>query len=377
MMKDWLTKGRTEKLANSNMDKIEVLMSSCGFAMDPKKRACGQIIPYLGIELNTIKMTMKMDKTQCRNIQIEMSFYLEKLESKAFITPTQICHIAEVINWYCEVIQSGRIHSIYWWKYMRKGNNLSDFDRKHLIADTIWWIDLLSIWADDRYQCNEYMLSASELQKPDQVFVLQSDSSGTDGFGCDGGILGDLNQQYTSCTWQSYMFTECNQINSEHNNPANLFTQSPPGVLKTPPENSQLSAKAKIFTPTTTFGNPLTINGLGKPHQLPQSSIWGEIYALKHFLEHTLINDKLFVWVSDSLNAVYDINKGRCGSEADAELLRSIFYYCDRKRLQIIAIWVPRELNIMADYLSHLSYISDRDLVSGNVTDLEGAHLSS
>jgi hypothetical protein len=84
----------------------------------------------------------------------------------------------------------------------------------------------------------------------------------------------------------------------------------------------------------------------------------------------------MLVWVSDSLNAVYDVNKGRCGSEEDAELLRAVFYFCDKKRLQLIAIWVPRELNIMADYLSHLSYISDRDSISGNVADLERSDTS-
>jgi hypothetical protein len=32
-------------------------------------------------------------------------------------------------------------------------------------------------------------------------------------------------------------------------------------------------------------------------------------------------------------------------------------------RLQIVALWVPRELNDLADYLSHLSFLVDRDHV--------------
>jgi hypothetical protein len=212
------------------------------------------------------------------------------------------------------------------------------------------------------------------------------------------------------------MFNECNKITSDYNSPIQLFameTHSPtPAVslLEVPSKKkkvsffedlvlgkpqlfpadnkncgtkifpnlefpgrknensliSTLSAAAKTFYPknNTTSFNPSTPS-----QQLPQSSIWGEIFALKDFLQTTLIEDKILVWVSDSLDAVYDVNKGRCGSEQDAETLRAIFYHCDKKRLQLIAIWVPRELNIMADYLSHLSTYINRD-ICGNLSDL-------
>jgi hypothetical protein len=280
------------------------------------------------------------------------------------------------------------------------------------------------------------MYSASEIQKPDQIFVVQSDSSGTDGFGYHFSLLEDLNsnQQFVSRRWLSSMFIECNQITEEFSKAENLFSPSPSSssknlvipsdtILVTPQnfrnfsknlffhspmlenENSvvninqpvgfsgnsskkvrfsgisELSADAKIFQPQirkTPLDHQLEDPGQNSINssQLPQSSIWGEIYALKDFLETTEQKDKILLWISDSLNAVYDINKGRCGSEEDAELLRKIFYYCDIKKLQLIAIWVPRELNNMADYLSHLSYISDRDSVSGNVADLDGANQS-
>jgi hypothetical protein len=429
MMDDWLTKGKTESLANIRMDSIEEFMITSGFEMDSSKRFCFQTLVYLGIEFNTIKMTMKMDRIQCRNIQIELSFYLTKIINKQFISSTQICHIAGVLQWYSEVIQSGRIRIRYWWKYMRKGNHLNNYDRKQLIADTTWWIDLLNIWADDNYSGNEYKIfSATEIQKPNQIFVLQSDSSGTDGFGYHGGILGNNDQQYTSCRWQPAMFEISNQVSAEYNSAASLLAEEihypksisensrisnpscvvpPSEILKIPILVPQISAKPAIFRNSISFrdkistslelsaGAPIFIPGsentsflsdhLEKlsenlqwiPHQLPQSSIWGEIYALKHFLENnSTVKDKLFIWVSDSLNAVYDINKGRCGSEEDAELLRAIFYLCDKNRLQLIAVWVPRELNEMADYLSHLSFICNRDSTSGNVADLEGANPS-
>jgi hypothetical protein len=216
---------------------------------------------------------------------------------------------------------------------MRIGNHLSPFQRNKLISDSKWWIELLSIWSNNLYLGNEYKIySASEIQKPQQVYILQSDSSGTDGFGYHSGYLEDSisSQLFVSRRWKSYMFTECNQINAEYSSAKSLFlaeTQPPkpavsfsknskdsfskksqaqettsflPGHKISGIQNLEflenlgdktgkfetltLSAAAKIFTPkkiNTSFNiTPTT-------QQLPQSSIWGEIYALKDFLQTT------------------------------------------------------------------------------------------
>ena len=422
MMDDWLTKGKTSLIANTRMDRIESTLLACGLSMDASKRDCSQIIVYLGIELNTISMTMKIDKIQCHNVKSEMESCLKKLINHQYISAIQICHISGTLNWYnSEIIQSGRIHSRYWWNYMRTGNHLTAYKRHKLIIDTKWWIELLSIWSNNLYSGNKYkMFTASEIQNPQQIYVLQSDSSGTDGFGYHGGFLGDpeCSQQFVSRRWLPHMFTECNKISAEYNSASQLFSDgflgrenSPNSVIFSASEKTKnvlfsgnsgtsfcpekklavttknsptkisagtmpLSAIAAIFHPEKNAVTVVTPFIPTDPVQLPQSSIWGEIYALKDFLQTTRIENKIFVWVSDSLDAVYDINKGRCGSEQDAELLRAIFFYCDKKRLQIIAILVPRELNIMADYLSHLSYMSDRDSICGNVADLERPDIS-
>ena len=132
---------------------------------------------------------------------------------------------------------------------MRKGNVLTNYFRKKLIEDTIWWIDILTIWSDDKYFGNEYRIfSATEIQKPNQVYILQSDSSGTDGFGYHGGYLGDNNQVFTSKRWLPHMFLDCNKVGKELNLAGNLFVQ-----MDGPPPIFTLSAEAKVFQPNTPF----------------------------------------------------------------------------------------------------------------------------
>ena len=66
---------------------------------------------------------------------------------------------------------------------------------------------------------------------------------------------------------------------------------------------------------------------------------------------------------------MWTINKGRCFEAAGEVVLSSILASCDKFRLQIIALWVPRELNELADYLSHLACSIDRDQTQGTWTD--------
>jgi 8-oxo-dGTP pyrophosphatase MutT (NUDIX family) len=48
--------------------------------------------------------------------------------------------------------------------------------------------------------------------------------------------------------------------------------------------------------------------------------------------------------------------------------MEEILELCDVLRVQIVALWVPREENELADYLSHLSFILNRDSVGGVVS---------
>jgi hypothetical protein len=62
---------------------------------------------------------------------------------------------------------------------------------------------------------------------------------------------------------------------------------------------------------------------------------------------------------------MWSVNKGRCFEPAGLVLVERILRLCDLYKLQIVALWVPREQNELADYLSHLSFLVDRDSVEG------------
>jgi len=79
----------------------------------------------------------------------------------------------------------------------------------------------------------------------------------------------------------------------------------------------------------------------------------------------------LLIWVSDSLSAVWAINKGRSNDNLCLDVIKCILDKCDEKRNQLIALWLPREENEYADYLSHLAALLNRDEVAGRCKDLE------
>ena len=102
----------------------------------------------------------------------------------------------------------------------------------------------------------------------------------------------------------------------------------------------------------------------------PYSSTWGELKALLQFIQDDCPREKLLVWVSDSLAAVFSINNGRAREPQCAALVEEILELCDVLRVQIVALWVPREENELADYLSHLSFLLNRDSVGGVISGL-------
>ncbi len=93
----------------------------------------------------------------------------------------------------------------------------------------------------------------------------------------------------------------------------------------------------------------------------------GELQAPLHFLRRGLISDVVLIWITDCLSAAWSINKGRCHAEISMAALEEILQLCDEQRVQLMALWVPREENAFADYLSHLSVYVGRQQVSGRL----------
>jgi hypothetical protein len=104
----------------------------------------------------------------------------------------------------------------------------------------------------------------------------------------------------------------------------------------------------------------------------PTQSHEAELRALHHFITRRVHRSKLLVWVTDSESGCWTINKGHCKDPKAHLLLEEIFQECERIKLQIVALWVPREQNQLTDYLSHFATLMNRDEVEGGSLEYPG-----
>jgi hypothetical protein len=305
MMDDWLSMGATADEAQENMHRIKELLGRAGVLFGDDKDGIGQQLVFLGIKINTVTMRMSFDALQAKAVRIQLDDYLKVLESNKQVDATSIRSMAGKLGWYSEVLQSGRIHLRSWWAYHRYGKDLTPTLRDRLIKDSKWWREVVLRWEEDTLAEIEYpILSASELlADPEAIYVVQSDASGDDGFGYFHGYLGVEEAAFVAKAWRE----EAEIREGWYNDPL-TFTHSHDSELK----------------------------------------------ALDDFVRNTAVREKLVVWVSDCLSAVWSVNKGRCKEALGWITLTSILHACDEKKLLLVALWVPRESNTCADYLSHL-----------------------
>jgi hypothetical protein len=305
MMDDWVTAARTRAKVERNLEGMCDTLVGAGHAIQKEKNEVSQQLVYLGILIDSNRMMVSFEPAQCKGMAAQLRSYLVRIRNLRGLDGGTIRSVSGSLNWYAEVLQSGRVHVRSWWLYSIHRERINQAIRAKLIRDTQWWIGILEEWSRGGATGLEYpIFSAGELVGDSgRVYFVQSDASGDDGFGYLYGSMGDQQPRFYSQEWGGdYVF---------------------------------------------------------------QSSHNGELQALRCFLSKSEINNKVLIWVSDSLSAVWSLNKGRCHADISMVTLEDILCECDEKRLQILGIWVPRELNEFADYLSHLSHSMDRSAVSG------------
>jgi hypothetical protein len=316
MMDDWVVAAETEAAARAAMGIIAAVFLAAGIHMAPGKYAFGQEMLFLGIWFNTIRMSMSFDKDQCKDFARILREASATVQAGGDLSVTQVASIAGKINWYGSLLQVGRLHDAAWWEYLQVRKRPSgqrfvgESLRQRVVEDSEWWCVQLDIWAGGGLGGNEFpILSASELlARPEAVEIIQSDASGPDGCGYMYSSLHAEDSVYVSRRWQG---TEA----SEH-------------------------------------------------------STAQELVALLERVSAKPMSETLIVWVSDSASAVYSINKGRAKEAKTLEMVGAVLTECDRKGFQVIGLWVPRELNATADFLSHLAHHLDRDCVTGRTSEL-------
>lgn len=313
MVDDWLFIGPDLAHVIRFCETMGEILTNCGFYMASEKNVYGQSIKYLGIVFDTVTMTMRIDSIQAKGTRLLLQSCIDRLRNGYHLPETDIRHLAGKLNWFSEIIQSGRLHIQSWWDYIRH-------DRHHpvrhqllstIILDATWWIGILLRWEENKDSWAQYrILSSDELLQDEQsIFYVQSDASGDDGYGFYYGTYQQTDLKYYGTLWDD---------------------------------------------------------------DRPFSSHAMEMYSLSTFLSKygILVRDKILVWISDSTSAVASINKGSCKRPEGRKILSAIFDCCDDLHVELVALWAPRESNILADYLSHLAVLLGRNEIEGNTSDL-------
>jgi hypothetical protein len=309
---DWLLVSPSEDEARSSMKVLTDVFQRCGIEMAPDKFEFNQVLVYLGLIIDTVNMTVRFDPTQAGGFRAQLVKYYAIIDGGGVLDPPTIHHVCGKLEWFADVVQAGRAMSRTWWIYLKYLDKLNDSTKVQLLKDTQWWIELLQHWSEGEPSGSEYPIVSSSyiIQNLHSIIMVQSDMSGPDGLGYHTYSMADPGKDID---W---------------------FAMRWPNNFK------------------------------------PSSSMEGELLALEYFLKREGQSKYAhrrctILWISDSLDAVWAVLKGRCNHPDPFAVLVNILNLCDSARVQLLALWVPREHNVLADYLSHLCVLLDRDSISG------------
>jgi len=306
MMDDWFEVGDTELDARARMAILSAILVRAGYDMAVDKFDYGQLMVFLGIRIDTTTMTTRIDPVQARGYNQQLKQYRATLVEGGLVDFPVMRSVVGKLGWYCEVLQSGRLHTDSLWDYLeyydtRTQRNIIPC----LIEDLDWWISIMDKWElDESSLLDNIIFNGSEIiANPSILQLVQSDASGPHGFGYVFSSYDDANYRFVSKRW-------C---------PANT------GVFS---------------------------------HDM-------ELRALRDYVVEHMPPQSLVMWISDCQPAVWSINKGNCRDPHARPILEQILESCDSMQCQIFATWVPREHNELTDFLSHFAYIMNRDEISG------------
>jgi hypothetical protein len=314
-MDDFMTVGDSYAKAEKNLDLMEEMIKSVGFSIAAGKREIGQSLIILGFLVDSKEMTIRVDEVQARGLYLTLNECLVKIkEDLALIPHSFIHHICGKLNWFCEIVQSGRCYLRAWWLYLKYGAKLNVSVTEELIKDTTWWLKLFDSWSKCKDNPIKFHISKNKDSK--ELYLFQSDASLEHGFG--------------------YVY----------------------GRMKDEREGIRFYAQPWDHI-----------------YKWSDSSSLGELQAAIHYLRQNKAKNCTIVWLTDNLGNAWAINKGRSITNESNTLIKILFQLCDLHNIIFLSIWLPREVNTFADTLSHIAYYRNVKSMSGSVSNLirEGA----
>ena len=185
-MDDWLVSDTSLSKAKAQMDTVARTLESVGIEMAEDKYGFGQQLTFTGILIDTVTMSVRIDKDQAGAFLVQLRLYRQQLLSHSHLSEDSLRHLAGKLNWFSEVCQGGRIHIHSLWRCISQSSQgrIAPLTLQLLLEDLDWWGKKLTCWANFQSASGDFRLfSGSEiLANKHLVVILQSDASGTDGF---------------------------------------------------------------------------------------------------------------------------------------------------------------------------------------------------
>jgi hypothetical protein len=148
-------------------------------------------------------MTIRIDPVQAAGFRLQLVQYRKDLFHNKSLPKSIVLHIAGKLNWYAEVVQTGRLHVHWLWAYANLFGPPSPDLLRSIDEDFSWWLSILLDWSEGADSGKDYpILSGPELlQNPSSLEIIQSDASGFDGFGYVFSSLDSSSYEWYSASW--------------------------------------------------------------------------------------------------------------------------------------------------------------------------------
>jgi len=325
---DFVFAKKTAAERDADMALIVAVLEELGFKLSEGKCQTGQQVDYVGFRFDSVKMTVSFMPDRANWFRLCLQDFAAILRSGGDIPRGTWSHVCGKLEDLAMLLQAGKVRVSEAWLYLQYGPALSAVCRGRMLENLEWWDAQLEMMARGDPTGSEYpVINGSVLEAdPTLVHVLVSDMSGDDGVGSYSGSLDEADPAFYTETW-----------------------------------------------------------GPGNPK--PPHSFAGELTAVQRHLRRQAIAlqqrdgprppASVLICVMDSLSAVQSFNAGRCKDPLGNELLRMSYDDAALLNVTLIGVWHYRELNALADELSHLARILGRDSVQGRLSDLEWTRASA
>ena len=84
-------------------------------------------------------MTIRFDSISAKGFRVELQVYFDILSDNKHLDINIVRPICGKLNWYAEIVQSGRIHIQSFWNYFRHHKRSYPASMIQLKKDIQWW----------------------------------------------------------------------------------------------------------------------------------------------------------------------------------------------------------------------------------------------